>query len=288
LSSGFPTERPITVFGFPGQPFQHSNYRFGVLVLCLLPGQFGLESGMNLSGFNVTNGQRFSANEQSFFIGGSNQGVVDTKVDSNGDDFFRFGSFKGNAEESLATSDAEAVDAFGSLKVFLEMVGNFPANLLPPLKRRDGQTAISTKREILSMQKERCWFAENKRTRGWLAIGLGSGINGSSCSDGIASHLGSQGGLCWVIDFVVQFQGSKRFAIIKTNRTNRLLIPIEFNNGFVNKAIFIKDYRYGSLNVHTDNIFIQPKKSRVILKIIFKETAIPLPAKAGSLLAENL
>jgi len=266
MSSGFLTERSVAIVVFPGQPFQHSTDTSRVLVLCLLPGEFGLKSGANLASLGVANGQSLPADKERLLVGGGNKSVVHPQVDTDRNDFFRRGDFEGDTKESFAPSNPKTVEGLGGIEVLAEVLGNLPANLLPALQSGDGQAAVPAELEVLGIEKECRWSAEDKGTNGWSAISLGRCIGGSGCPNRIAAHLRGQSGLDFVVDRVVQFESAKRFAAIETDRTDGLLVTIELQYGGIDKGVLVKDYRYGSLNVHTDSIVIHSEKVNSVLK----------------------
>jgi hypothetical protein len=267
LSSSFLTERPVAIMMFPGQPFQHPTNTPRVPVLCLLPGKFGLKSGTNFARFGVANGQSLATNEKCLLVGGSDQSVIDTEVNAYGCDSPGLGSLDGDAEESLSAGNPETVDALGGIEVLAEVVGNFPANFLATLKSRDGQTAISAEREVLGKQEKCCRASERERASRRPAVGLGPSIGCRSCSDGVASHLRSQGGRSLVIDCVMQLKSAKGFATVETDWADGLLVTVELRHGLINERILVKDYRYGSLDVHAGSIVLHLLKSNTYLEI---------------------
>jgi hypothetical protein len=284
LSSGFLAERPVAVVMFPGQPFQHSDDRPGVEMLCLLPSEFGLQTRTNLARLGVANGQRFSTDEQGFLVSRSDQGIVHPEVNAHGDDALGFWDFKGEAEESLAVGDSKAVDGLGGIKILAEVAGDFPANLLPTLKRRNGEASVPTKAEVLADEEKRSWFTEDKRTSGRFAIGLGTGISSSSCSDGVTPHLGSQCGRSLMVDQFLQFKGAKWSSVVETDWADGLLVTVKLQHSLIDESVRVEDYRYGSLDVHIDSIVTHPEKSKTCLENK-RRRAIPLSAKADSFLA---
>jgi len=254
LSSGFLTERPVLISGFPGQPFQHSTDTPRIPVLCLLPGEFGLKTRANLARFGVADGQVFPTDEQGFLVSGSDQSIVHPEVDADRDNALGVRRFDGYTEKSLSASDTKAVNALGRVEVLAKVVGDFPADLLSPLQGRDGKATISAERKVFGIEEEGCRIAEDERTICWFAVGLGRSVSCGSCSDGIATHLRGQGGLSLVVDRVMQFKSAKGFATVETNWADGFLVAIELQHSIVNKGVLVEDYRYGSLHVHMGSI----------------------------------
>jgi len=288
LSSGFLTERPVSIMVFPGQPFQHSTDTPRVPVLCLLPGKFGLKSGTNLARLGIANGQSLATNEQGFLVGGSDQGVVYPEVDADRGDSPGLGSLKGDTEESFAPSDTKTVNTLGSVKVLAEVFGNAPADFLSTLKCGDGQASVSAELEVLGVEKKRRRSTEDERASCWFAVGFGRSIGGSSCSNGIAAHLRSQDGLDFVVDRVMQFKGSQRSSAVEADWADGLLVAVELQHGLIDESVLVEDYRYGSLDIHTGSIVIHSVKVNSVLKRNLNQerrAAIPLPVEAGSLRA---
>jgi len=266
FSGGFPTERPVAVVGFPGQPFQHSAYRLGVEVLCLLPGEFGLQTRANLPSLGVANGESLATDEERILVCGGDEGVVHPKVNADRYDTLGFKNLKGDAEGSLAVGDAKAVNALGQVEVMAEVLGDFPADFLPAPQGGDGEAAVSAKREVLGEKEKGSWFAKDERTSCWPVVGFSRSIGGGGSPDGVATHLRSQGGRGLVVDQFVQFIGTKRLAAVEADRADGLLVTVELGDGFVNESVPVKDYRYGSLDVHADSIVIHLEKSSSIWK----------------------
>jgi hypothetical protein len=267
LGGGFLTERPVAVSGFPGQPFQHSADIPRVLVLCLLPGELGLQPGTNLASLGIADRQRLATDEERVFVCGSDQGVIHPEVDADWDDAFGYRSLDGDAKVRLAVGDAETINAFGGIEVFTEVLGDFPANLLPSLQCGDGQATVSAEREILGEKEERCRSAEDEWSCCWSAVGLGRSVGGSSCSDGIATHLRRQ--RCWslMVDQFLQLKSSEGTSLVETDWADGLLVAVELSHGLIDESVLVKDYRYGSLNIHTDSIVTHPEKSNTYLEI---------------------
>ena len=153
LCSCFLTERPVSVAGFPRQPFQHPAYRPGILVLCLLPGEFGLQPRSYLSCSGGSDLKRFTADDQCFLLGGSHHRISNAEVNSYRDYSFGFGNAEGYAEVGLSSTDTETVDAGCSFEIVLEVIWNLPSDLLSPLRCGYRKTIVPTKREISRIKK---------------------------------------------------------------------------------------------------------------------------------------
>ena len=97
LGSGFSTEGQVSVVVCPGQPLQHSAYRSGIRVLCLLPGELGLQAGASLAKLGVSDSQAFSIDKESIRVGGSYQCVVDPEVNAYGNSAYRLGHLQCDA-----------------------------------------------------------------------------------------------------------------------------------------------------------------------------------------------
>jgi len=260
-SGGFLTERLVAVSGFPRQPFQRSTNRPGVESLCLLLGEFGLQTRPNLARLGVPDGQGFAADEQRLLVRRSDQGVVDTEVDADGNDAFGVWDFEGDAEESCVRSNAKAIDALGGIEGLAEVVRDSPSDFLSTLKCRDGKTSVSPEREVFTNKEECRRFSENEGTGCRSVVGLGRSIGRCGRSDGVATHLRGQS--CWslMIDQLMQLEGTKRLSIVEADWTDGLLVTVELRYCFIDEGVFVEYNRYGSLDIHTDKIVIHPKKT---------------------------
>jgi len=262
FSGGFLAECPVSILMFMGKPFQHSTDTPRVPVLCLLPDEFGLQTRTNLARLGVADRQSLATDKERLLVGGSNKGVVHPEVNAYGNNALGFGSLDGDAEESLAPSNPKTVNTLGSVKVLAEVFGNTPADFLSSLQSGDGQASVSSERKVFGIKEKGRRSTEDERTICWFAVGLGRSISSGSCSDGVAAHLGSQGSRSLVVDQLLQFKGAKWSSAVEADRTQNLLVAVELRHGIVNKGVLVKDYRYGSLDVHTSSIVTHPEKRK--------------------------
>jgi len=228
---GFLAECQVTVSCFPGQPFQHPAHRRGVLVFCLPPGEFRLETGSSFPCLGVVDGEFPPADEQGFVVGGCHQGVVDAEVDSHGGYPNGVGDFKCQAQRGPAvTLDADGVVDDGVVEVGLKSLGDSIGKVFPAVDGGDGEFPFSeggVPAPLLD-EEQSGGFPKLENPGSRPLIAPGGGIGGGREPDGGAFQLGREHTIKSVVDRLVQTESLEGVAAIETNGTDLVLEPVEF------------------------------------------------------------
>ena len=150
LGGGFPAECPVAVSLFSTQPFKHFADTVGVFVLCLMVGQLALQPLAGFTSSLISLLQSRAGNEQSLLISGSDQRIVNTKVDSDRYNGFWFGNFKRDTQSnSISPRNDDTIVTYCVNKISFRVIRNNIIKLLSSDGSRDRKLSLPSETEIL-------------------------------------------------------------------------------------------------------------------------------------------
>lgn len=258
LRSSLFTKRFCLITLFPRQTFQDATHRARIFAQFLFRRFFKLNSRFCFSDLLSFSRKIASRNYKSIFLSRCNQGVSNTKINTDRNKTLWFLYFKSDTKRSFSIqSDIERINSHSFEKITLKCFRNFKPYLFSSVDSRYRKFTAFRKRSVtpsFSNQKHSFLFSENKRSFSRFFVGFCRSICTGNETNSSTFKLRSQRRFNNVIYQFVQRQSILWTSLIKTIKRNFFLISVKFLNRLEKVARFFDSYRYASLYQNAKSI----------------------------------